>query len=204
MEKVDSHTQTVQDWYEAEKKYDLRFNYNLNSDSVVFDVGAYDGSWSKEINRRYECVVHAFEPTSEGFEKAYNNLNSVSNIYLHNYALKSFNGYADIFFNTNGSSFHNEFNLTERVQVKSIVDIIKNLDFNFIDLIKLNIEGDEYEVLEALINMNMLENFNNLQIQFHRDVPNYKLRRKDIHNYLLKSHKMTYNFEFVWESWSKV
>ncbi|KKN72162.1 hypothetical protein LCGC14_0413740 [marine sediment metagenome] len=199
----DAHYQTVMRWYKADREQNLRLAYPLTEDSVVFDLGAYDGAWSKEIHCRYKCTVHAFEPVSSCYKKAAANLRDIRKIHLHTYALKSFNGTADIFVDKDGSSFHNITSSKETVEVKSVVDVIKELKIDFIDLIKLNIEADEYEVLEALIAENMLAMFGSLQIQFHRDIPNYKARRQKIYDQLLKTHKRDYNFDFVWEGWSK-
>ena len=71
-----------------------------------------------------------------------------------------------------------------------------------VDLIKINIEGGEYEVLESLIADNKLSMFKNLQIQFHDFIiENAKERMSKIQQELAKTHVLTYQYEFVWENW---
>ena len=40
----------------------LRYNYDLNYDSTVMDLGAYKGEFSKKIYDKYQCKIFAFEP----------------------------------------------------------------------------------------------------------------------------------------------
>lgn len=38
-----------------------RFN-GVTRDSVVFDLGGFEGEWAEEMRRLYDCKVHIFEP----------------------------------------------------------------------------------------------------------------------------------------------
>ena len=49
------------------------------------------------------------------------------------------------------------------MEFKKASDYIKGK----IDLLKINIEGGEYEVLENLIENDLIKNIDNIQIQFH-------------------------------------
>jgi hypothetical protein len=83
----------------------------------------------------------------------------------------------------------------------NINEFIKENNISNIDLLKLNIEGSEYDLLDSLIENNNLSNIKNLQIQFHRNVINCSQRRESIRKELTKSHKLTYDYSFIWESW---
>lgn len=71
-----------------------------------------------------------------------------------------------------------------------------------IDLIKINIEGGEYDLLEHLLDANFVEQIENLQIQFHDFVENASARMKKIQNRLEKTHYLTYHYPFVWDNWT--
>ena len=73
-----------------------------------------------------------------------------------------------------------------------------------IDLITINIEGSEYDLLEHLIETGFVKNIGNIQIQFHNFVPNATERMHSIQNNLAKTHKLTYQSEFVWENWQLI
>jgi hypothetical protein len=75
---------------------------------------------------------------------------------------------------------------------------------DMVDLIQINIEGDEYPVLESLIEDGLINRFKNIQIQFHHGIDNDIERRNSIRNGLLKNgFKEKFNYPFVWESWTK-
>ena len=43
----------------------MRLNYELNKNSVVVDVGGFEGQWASDIFNKYCCTVHIFEPVEE-------------------------------------------------------------------------------------------------------------------------------------------
>ena len=73
-----------------------------------------------------------------------------------------------------------------------------------IDLMSINIEGGEYELLDRIIEIGMINNIVNIQVQFHQWYPSYKqsdLLRKSLQDRLSITHKLTYCYDFVWEDW---
>ena len=70
-----------------------------------------------------------------------------------------------------------------------------------IDLMKINIEGAEYEVLQHLIDSGLIGRITNVQVQFHDCVPFARARRASIRRQLEHTHELTYDFSFVWENW---
>lgn len=207
---TEDHLEKVKEWNIANKEHDLRLKYQLTSNSIVFDLGAYKGEWSFKIWKKYKCNIYAFEPIFEFYNEAYHVLNneevtdkSNKKIKIFNFAMGGQTRHEDISYINDGSSFFIESGKTESVHIRDIVEVIEELKIKRVSLIKMNIEGSEYEVLERLIEKNMLGMFDNFQIQFHREVKDYKSKRKAIQDELRKTHKCAYNFEFVWESWSK-
>ena len=100
---------------------------------------------------------------------------------------------SSVFIETEGS---------EKIVLKSIINFIKDNNIASIDLIKINIEGGEYEVLESLLEAGMISIFKNLQIQFHDFIiDNAEERMKNIQIQLSKTHEITYQYNFVWENW---
>ena len=69
---------------------------------------------------------------------------------------------------------------------------------------KVNIEGGEYALLYDLINSGYIKNIENIQIQFHNNVPGHDLMIQDIRKKLEKTHTLTYKYDYVWENWSKI
>lgn len=198
------HIKNLEAWYEADKQESLRFKYPLTSNSIVFDLGAFTGDWAIKIYDLYKCTVHCFEPVQHIFDELKLKTEAYPSIILHNFAVSNINEQRTIYINKDGSGFYLiDKSSPENVIVKSIIDIIKDLNINKIDLMKFNVEAEEYNILESMITNNLISIVDNFQIQFHRDVENYHERRINIQAALNKTHKLTYNFDYVWENWEK-
>ena len=86
---------------------------------------------------------------------------------------------------------------------KDITEVIKDLDIEKIDLLKLNIEGSEYDLLEKLIKSGLISTIDKLQIQFHENINDADLRRDRIRSDLNTTHKEIWSYYMVWERWDK-
>ncbi len=186
----------------------LRYEYDLNSESICIDLGAFHCEWSLAISEKYNSPkIYAFEATSTIFEIGKNNIVNNSNIRLYNYGVGG-SDYAAMInlgpaLGVSTSLFIDSEEKIE-VQIKSIKNVMEDLGILFVDLIKINIEGSEYEVLECIIENNLQKNFKNIQVQFHRLGENYLSRYYKIRESLSKTHKLTYDFPFIWENWELI
>ena len=57
----------VRPWFKINGDKTLRLFYKLNQDSVVFDVGGYEGNWASDIFSMYLCNILIFEPVESFF-----------------------------------------------------------------------------------------------------------------------------------------
>ena len=88
---------------------------------------------------------------------------------------------------------------TKRLETFMKEEFIKN-----IGLLKLNVEGSEYEIIESLIKSEQISNIKHLHIQFHDFLDNSEVRRKELIEKLKKTHKQVWSFYFVWERWDRI
>ena len=98
------------------------------------------------------------------------------------------------------SSIHGK-GKSEEIEIVAISKFLKDLEIKEVDLMKINIEGAEYELLLNLAPTENITKFKNLQIQFHRNVDGYESKRNIIRGNLKPYFKEQYNFPFIWESW---
>ena len=192
----------VKPWFKDKGDETLRVNYPLNENSIIFDVGGFKGEFAMQMIKKYNSQIYIFEPVEAFFlvikEKFLNN----PNVKCFNYGLAGHDQELEINVAHNASSIYLNSNLTETIQLKSLVDFIKVNNIKHIDLIKINIEGGEYELLESLLDSNCITMIDNIQVQFHDFIiDNAKERMNKIQNRLLKTHMLTYQYEFVWENW---
>jgi hypothetical protein len=105
-----------------------------------------------------------------------------------------------------GSSTNFNENVKSVIQIKTIpIDkILLDNNINQVDLLQINIEGDEYGLMEYMIESNIINKFKNVQIQFHLGIGNDVERRDNIQkNLISKGFKNKFDYPFVWESWEK-
>lgn len=187
-------------WCEIQGDKTLRLDYDLNEYSVIFDLGGYEGQWSSDIFSKYCCFIHCFEPV-EGFaENIENRFSKNHKINVHQFGLSNTNKEEYISHNADSSSiFRGE--AKEKIRLVKAIDFMKENNISKIDLMKINIEGGEYDLLEHLIETGFIKNIMNLQIQFHDFILNARKRMESIQKRLEKTHKLSYQHEFLWENW---
>ena len=190
-------------WFKDKGDETLRLDYPLTTDSIVFDLGGYHGDFAAAVSSRYGCKVYIFEPVPEFHKKCVERFHDNSKIICFNSGLSSADGLLDIGLAENSSSFASPHAQGERleVRVRSIVDCIRELGLTRIDLMKINIEGGEFDVLPAIIKSGDMKKVRHLQIQFHNFFDHAAEQRDAIRAALTNTHTEMWNYVFVWESW---
>jgi FkbM family methyltransferase len=179
----------------------LRLDYELKKDSVVIDAGAYLGDFAYNINHKYNSIVFALEPVEDFYLSMENRFSQNAKVIPLNYALTDKTAQFDISLDGDASSFTFENLKSIKVLGKDFKEFIEENNIDIIDLIKINIEGAEFDLLDRIIELNLLNKIKNLQIQFHRHIPDCINRRNKIIDSLSKTHACSWNYEWIWESW---
>ncbi|XP_052058790.1 uncharacterized protein LOC127699094 [Mytilus californianus] len=113
--------------------------------------------------------------------------------------------------NGEGSSVFNKQTTNKKttIQLFNITQIFVRLGFSCekqLDLLTLNCEGCEFEVIEELLKTNILNYIKNIQFATHSTLkylkdPKYRYCR--IQELLTRTHKLSYQYKFIWESWKR-
>lgn len=189
-------------WFKVNGDKTLRLNYDLSKSSIVFDLGGYKGNFAKDIYNRYLCKIFIFEPVKSFYKIIDEKFKDIPKVTTYPYGLANEDKQLSISVSDDASSVFIDSKDSEKIELKSILNFIKNNNITHVDLIKINIEGGEYEVLESLLESGMISIFKNLQIQFHDFIiDNANERMENIQVQLAKTHKTTYQYKFVWENW---
>lgn len=190
-------------WHNIDGDTNLRLNYDLHEDSIIFDLGGYKGEWTSNIYSMYNSTIFVFEPVPDFAQKLVERFQKNPKIKVHKFGLANLTKIAKISLSENASSLIRTEISKNQVQVK----LVKASDFFIqnsikkIDLMKINIEGSEYELLDHLLDNQLVCRIKNLQIQFHDFIPNAEIRMADIQQRLSYTHELTYQYTFVWENW---
>ncbi len=187
--------------YKSHGGNNMRYKYNLNKESVVFDLGGYQGEWSSEIFTRFQPYIYIFEPVTEYVDALKDKFKTNQKIKVFSYGLSNITKDEIIYINNDSSSSFIKKGSPLNMKLVASDKFFKENKIKKIDLIKVNIEGGEYDLIEDLINKGNINNITNLQVQFHDFVPNAKERMQNIQDNLKKTHHLTFQYEFVWENW---
>jgi FkbM family methyltransferase len=179
----------------------LRVQYDLDPKSVVFDVGAYRGDWVHDIASRYDCHIHAFEPISAYCDEIRRRFGANPKIVINNTGLAGKTAKHLISIDEAGSSVVKLGGKTAEIQLIDIAEYVGEHGIDRIDLLKMNIEGGEYELLERMHEIDLVRRCTDIQIQFHDFVPDAEKRREEARAKLRKTHDLTYDYPFIWENW---
>jgi FkbM family methyltransferase len=188
-------------WFRDNGDKTLRLNYDLDENSLVFDIGGYEGQWASDIFSKYCCTIHIFEPVAEFADKIERRFSRNKRIFVHKFGLSNQSKQTSILLAQDGSSLFKQGK--ERVEVALVraEDFMRKSDIQNIDLMKINIEGGEYDLLEHLIDTGFVKHIKNIQVQFHDFIPNAEQRMRRIQERLQQTHSLTYQYPFVWENW---
>ena len=177
-----------------------RYQYELTPDSLVIDCGGYKGQWASEIYARYNCRILVFEPVRSFCQNIKNRFINNENISTYCFALGAKKREEFIALGDDGSSLFGSGE-KELIAFENVVDFFAHENINSVDLMKINIEGGEFELLPKLLQSGIILKIKCLQIQFHDVEADSESRMNSIISELNITHKETYHYKFVWGNW---
>ncbi len=180
----------------------LRFQYDIKDTDVVFDLGGYKGEWAEQLPN-LNCQIYIFEPVKAFSEICSEKFKDRKNVHCYSFGLDATSHTAEISHEADASSQYHSMGETETAEFVDIEEFMNEHGIERVKLMKMNIEGGEYDILEKLIKTGSIKRFENLQIQFH-DIPeiNSEARMNKIWEELDKTHKLTWAYRpYIHENW---
>jgi len=164
-------------------------------------VGGFEGQWASDIVAMYGCRIHIFEPIPEFAEGIERRFARNPLITVHPVGLSSQDGTAVAAVAGDASSHHRRGDRSVKIKLRAAEAIMDELGCERIDLMKVNIEGAEYDLLDHMIAQGMISRVRDLQVQFHAFVPRAVERTNAVRASLEATHYLTYRYDFMWENW---
>jgi FkbM family methyltransferase len=189
MSTITLHPESLKTWQDQKLEH-LRYAYDLKETDLVIDIGAYRGEWAETIYTNYGCKVIAIEPTEY--------IRDFRHGQVINKAAATHNGKIQF----GGMSYYTSAfeEGTHEYECFDINGMLKELDE--IAVMKINIEGAEYDLLDYIISAGLHKKIRNFQVQFHQIVNRpYLMWYEGIAMKLSKTHKCTWSYPFCWENW---
>jgi len=196
-------------WFKDQGDKTLRLNYDLNNDDIVFDIGGYEGQWASDIFSKYCCSIHIFEPVPEFALNIKKRFSQNHKIFVWDFGLADNSYKTSIETNQDATSVFKSYNPLKKnkfIEIKliSALEFMQKNKIDKVQLMKINIEGGEYDLLDHLIEFEFVKYILNIQIQFHDFVDDAEQRMIKIQKHLSKTHRLTYQYPFVWENWERI
>ena len=204
MSELTLNKEEISKWFRDRGDYTHNITYDLTEESVVIDLGGYTGVWAKQIIDKYNPNVYLLEPIKEFHDGMVNKFKDNPKVKILNVGVSTENKNGILYFSADGTSSQPLSNNSIEVKFNTMESVLDNWGLTEIDLLQVNIEGDEYPLLENMIDTGLISKFKNVQIQFHYGIENDVRRRELIQNGLReKGYEIKFNYPFVWESWRK-
>lgn len=190
----------------ASASRDLLTLVDIDADSLVLDVGAFRGEWSERIWDRYEPTIHAFEPAPGPSRRMGTTFADNDKVHVHQFGLGGWDMDASLALNGPGASIYGppskQFG-SAAVRIRDVSAVLEELGVDDIDLLKINIEGGEYDLIDRLDGTQWLPRVRLLMVQFHEWHPRAHFRRRTNRRALRRDHDEVWGYPWCWELWRR-
>ncbi|MGH9607930.1 MAG: FkbM family methyltransferase [Terracidiphilus sp.] len=146
----------------------------LKSSSVVYSIGVgNDISFDRELIRSFGLTVHGFDPSPTAIDWVASQ-HTPANYVFHPWGLGPADGSADFFAPANGGMYSLDkkhiqgASVQTQVTVYRLSTIADKLGTKAIDLLKIDIEGAEYDLLRDIVESSVP--IRQLMIEFHHRI----------------------------------
>ena len=182
-----------------------RTQITLKKRELLFDLGGYKGDYTDDLLKNNPDVIsYIFEPVKEYADNINKRFENNSNITVYSFGLSDSNQEININVKGESSSFIRDISpdVKENSKVKDIHEFLLENNIKEIGLMKINIEGSEYPLLERMIDTKDICKIKRLLVQFHYIDKNSYERMNKIWKELEKTHNLIWYFRpYVWEYW---
>ncbi|MDX9697931.1 MAG: FkbM family methyltransferase [Bacteroidales bacterium] len=151
-------------------------NEHINKNSIIYSFGVgTDNSFDVELINRFGTKIYAFDPTPKSIQWV-KDQNLPKEFVFQPYGVAAESGEIEFTLPENSNyvsgSIHNVLGskgTTIKVPVKSLEEIMSNLSHSQIDILKMDIEGSEYEVIDCVIDKKIP--VKQILVEFHHRFP---------------------------------
>jgi FkbM family methyltransferase len=185
---------------------------SINKKSIVYSFGiGEDASFDLEIIEKFGATVHAFDPTPRSIDWVKRNIEEPKFVF-YGYGIADLDG--EVSFNPPTNPIHVSHTLLERKQtedqaitvpVKRLKTIMSSLKHSDIDILKMDIEGAEYSVVEDFIKSKIKPK--QILIEYHHRFKNVGfdktlqsvelLRSAGYRLFSISQNKLEFSFELI-------
>jgi len=189
-------------WWAIDGNNTVAITYPINEDSFVIDLGGFHGVWASQIMLKYNPRMVLVEPIPEFYMYLIDRYKYNPKVKVLNYGVSATSHKGELFLNADGTSKYIKTSTPIEVNFITIKEILNMIGQERVDLIQINIEGEEYPLLEQMLDDGTILQFSNIQIQYHTYIENAVERREKIQKRMQEHFNKIYDVPFVFEGWT--
>lgn len=187
-------------WKESKGDETYALNWNIDSDSRVWEIGGFEGRWASQIVDKYDPYVTIYEPTKWGFGKCSALFFDNDKVDVKHYGLWVMDAALPLYHPGNdGASILMPH---ERSEVCQFMDVYREFT-EPVDLCLMNVEGAEYVLLPYMIAYDLMKNIRLFWCQFHPFADRFGSRSRRILAGLEKTHRIKWDFFPTAVAWER-
>lgn len=183
----------------------LKFPYEKSSNQTLVDVGGHVGSFAKRFAKKGWRII-AFEPEPENRRELENNLREFQNVTIIPKAVSNKEGQLVPFYVSSEhwgihslKPFHKTHQPKFTVETVRLDQTLKNLDVNEVSLLKVDVEGADFLVLQSFDFNKIKPEIVMCEFADDRSQPNFGCNHHDIAKYM-----QSWGYHVFVSEWSPV
>ena len=147
----------------------------INSNSIIYSFGiGEDVSFDNALINEFQCNIYGFDPTPKSINWVEMEKKKIGPLFnFYEFGIGAHTGEVDFFLPKNiehvSGSFVNQINVNEKEKVtvllKSFKDIVSELGHKKVDVVKMDIEGAEYLIIDSILDSGI--DIDQLLIEIH-------------------------------------
>lgn len=181
----------TQVWLADKGHQTLRLNFpELAEGGLVLDLGCGDGDWADQITRKYPVRMLAVDADAAKCRVAQSKLQGRVGVQV----VQQYLAVSDFAVVPQGVGVSSS---------RSLVAWLAQLNVASVDLLKLSVGPQSYELLAQLIDAGWMSRIRKIHIQFDATVPQAVSWREALTQRLCATHKQNWQYYFLWEEWAQ-
>lgn len=174
---------------------------------TIVDVGGYHGEWASCIlEGNPGARVHILEPVPAFHQSIAAKFAADQRVSTHRCGLGDAPRTDRISLDSDASSIHRQAGSAQLVDIR-VEDAAVWLQTHAAEgvaLMKLNVEGSEYQIIDRLSTSGAMRSIGVLLVQFHDFIPECDRLMRHAHALLRRTHRPVFRYRYVWERWDRL
>jgi FkbM family methyltransferase len=198
-----SHTIYNAKWNKDDGNNKLILNYPLTEDSWILELGGFEGWFTQKAVSETKSNIIVLEPINQFCEKIQTKFQDNPKVHVECKGISDKRGSTIIYVNGDSSSQHIQVSgIKNEIELYPLEYFLEKYNINKIDLAQLNIEGEEYNLLDHWISTGQINLIKYLQIQYHIIDETSRDRKSKIEDGLQANGFINkWDYDMVFTSW---